>query len=388
MNDKLARLEIEKVVSKGEGLARDGNKIWFVPMSLPGEKIIASAVTEKKQFIKGEVVEIITPSLNRVSPFCPYYGICGGCDFQHVDYQEGVNIKQGIIQENLERIGHLDTSSFTMLPPITGAPVNYRRRVKFSVNQRLGTIGFLSRGTHDVVDITHCPLLTSGVDELLNNKRDILWNKAKIMDPFKKNSIITIPAFEGEDGQVTLDETEVSVTLLDKKLYVNANVFFQSNKELLEKMGEIVKEWTVGETVIDLYSGVGTFASIVENHKRKVFAVESDKKCIALAKKHLTHTQFITQDATRWIQNKGDFQVDTLIVDPPRIGLDPSLIQKIRNLKPRHVIYISCDSATFSRDASLFEKVGYKIKTFVFVDMYPHTSHMESIALMSRISGN
>ena len=388
MKEKMMRLEIEKVVSKGEGLARDGNKIWFVPMTLPGEKIIASAATEKKQFIKGEVVEIITSSPHRIPPFCPYYGICGGCDFQHVDYQEGVNIKQGIILENLERIGHLDTSSFTILPPITGSPVNYRRRVKFSVNQKRGTIGFLSRGTHDVVDITHCPLLTYGVDELLNNKRDVLWNKAKSIDPFKKNSIVTISAFEGEDGCVTLDETEVSVTLLSKKLYVNANVFFQSNKELLEKMGEIVKEWTVGNSIVDLYSGIGTFASIVENDTRKVIAVENDKKCIALAKKHLTHTQFITQDATRWIQSKGGLQVDTLIVDPPRIGLNPSLIQKIENFKPRHVIYISCDSATFSRDASLLEKVGYKVKTFVFVDMYPHTSHMESIALMSRTSGN
>ncbi len=384
MNNTLTTLLIEKVVSKGEGLARDGNKIWFVPMSLPGEKIVATPITIKKQFIKGEVVEIITPSPHRVTPFCPYYGICGGCDFQHVEYLEGVKIKEKIIIENLERIGHIDTNSFTLLPSITGSPLHYRGRVKFSLNQREETVGFLSRGTHDVVDITSCPLLSPSLNELLNDKRDLLWDKAKKIDPFKKNSVITISAFEGDNGLVTLDESEVSVTLLDKKLYVNANVFFQSNKEMLEKMGEIVKEWTVGETVVDLYSGIGTFASLVENDKRTVFAVESDKKCIALAQKHLKYTSFITTDATKWLKNRSSISCDTLIVDPPRVGLEPSLINSIGKLNPRHVIYISCDSATFSRDASLLEKVGYTISTLVFVDMYPHTSHMETVCLLER----
>lgn len=384
MSNTYTTLEIEKVVSKGEGLARDENKIWFVPFCLPGEKVVATPVSDKKQFIKGELVEIITPSIHRVTPFCPYYGTCGGCDLQHVSYSEQVKIKQGIIFENLERIGHIDTTSFTHLAPITGKDLHYRQRVKFSIHQKKGTIGFLARGTHDVVDITHCPLLSSSLNELLNEKRELLFDRVKKEDPFKKNSVFTISAFEGDDGRVTIDESEVNFTLLDTTLYVNANVFFQSNKELLQKMAHVVKEWTVGERIVDLFSGIGTFSSVIEEPDRKVFAVERDKKCIALAQKHLKHTHFITKDATIWMKSQSSLKVDTLIVDPPRVGLDSSIIQKIDSLNPQHFIYISCDSATFARDASLFKKVGYIIDTFVFVDMYPHTSHTETMALFKR----
>ncbi len=382
MKEGYTTLQIEKVVSKGEGLARDGNKIWFVPFTLPDEKVVATPHTLKKQFIKGELVEIITPSTYRVTPFCPYYEICGGCDFQHISYLEGVKLKEKIILENLQRLGGIDTESFTQLPPITGEDLHYRHRVKFSVDQRKGAIGFLARGTHDVVDINSCPLLSSSLNALLQQRKTI-WDRVKEIEPFSRNRVITISAFEGDDGIVTLDETPVNYTLLDVTLRVNANVFFQSNKELLQNMALLVKKWSVGNRIIDLFSGIGTFASVVEGVDKEVFAVERDKKCIHLAQKHLKHTKFITQDAAHWMKSKVGTHIDTLILDPPRVGLESSMIDNIHLMKPHHLIYISCDSATFARDASLLKKVGYNIDTFVFVDMYPHTSHTETMALFT-----
>ncbi len=373
-------LTIEKLVSKGEGLARCDNKVWFIPMTVPGEEILATPITQKKQFIKGELLKVLTPSIHRVPPFCSHYGICGGCDFQHIEYREQVRIKESIILENIERIGKIDTKSIKILPSLTGDDTHYRQRVRFSIDPRSQKIGFLSRNTHDVVDIQSCPLLSPSLNNLLRSNKDVLLRTARDTN----QGIATVSAFEGDEGIVTIDDTIVEVSLLNISLKVNAKVFFQSNQNILKKMAILVREWTVGETVVDLYSGIGTFASLVEGDSRKVYAVERDEKCISLAQKHLRTSTFITQDATKWMKNRTKEKVDTLIVDPPRVGLDPSMVENISILNPTHFIYISCDSATFSRDASLLEKVGYKIDTFVCVDMYPHTSHTETMALLKR----
>ncbi|NCB01172.1 MAG: class I SAM-dependent RNA methyltransferase [Spirochaetia bacterium] len=384
MKENLVSLTIEKVVAKGEGLAREGNKIWFVPFTLAHEKVLATAITIKKQFIRGELVEIIEASVDRVDPFCPYYGVCGGCDFQHVSYPKEVKIKEEIIVENLKRIGNIELNQEHLLPSITGNNLGYRARVRFSVDQKEGKIGFLARSSHDVVDITSCPLLTPSLNELLSVKRNILLDMAKEIDPFKSHPFLNIPAFEGDYGEVTLDENEVKVSLLSTQLFVNAHLFFQSNKEMLTKMAHVVKDWCIGETIVDLYSGIGTFASVIEGDNKRVFAVERDKKCLSLALKHLKFTTFITQDASSWIASLKKAKIDTLIVDPPRTGLESSMIKDIDRMNPTHFIYISCDSATFSRDAALLKKVGYIIDKFIFVDMYPHTSHTETMALFKR----
>ena len=378
-------LTIDKIVSKGEGLARDENSVWFIPGVLPQEKVSVIPTTKRKNFCRGEVLAILEPSVHRVEPFCPYYDQCGGCDMQHIDLDEQVAIKKEIVLENLKRIGKIEVDeasrTFTYGEPFSGQSLAYRKRVRFQVDLKNQRVGFIAKKSHQVVDIHSCPILSQSLNEFLGAKRELLLKRAKELSLQRHLAIVSVPAIEGDGGKVSINEETICVTVNEKPLFVNATVFFQTHQEVLSHMIDVVKRWSIGDTIIDLYSGIGTFASCVEKEGREVFAIERDRKCVALAKKHLTNTTFFTDDAELWIKKFPHQKVGTIIVDPPRAGLAVDVISSIRKIKPTHLIYISCDSATFSRDANLLIEKGYSLDTLEYLEMYPHTSHTETMAL-------
>ena len=384
----MVQLTVEKLVSKGEGLARHEGKAVFVRGALPGETVLAEVVQQTRDYDRAETVTVLESSPHRVVPACPYYDRCGGCDLQHAATDVQPAWKQEIVLENMRRIGSVDVQQNLHVLPVAFADGwTYRRRVRFHVDLEQHACGFLGRRSSDLIDIDHCPIFCDSLNRLLGEKRPLLLKAAlmrKEREPWQhKNRYIEVPAFAG-DTKVSLSETDVAVTIAQKTFWVDANVFFQNNRCLAPKMVDCVASQTTGTTIVDLYAGVGTFAAFVESPERRVVAVEKDKRCLSLAQKNLRYTEFLTQSAEQFSRVYTTQQVDTVIVDPPRSGLDAKVVHTIASWKPQQIIYVSCDSVTLARDCSRFERFGYRVKTLQVFDLYPQTSHIECIVTISQ----
>jgi 23S rRNA (uracil1939-C5)-methyltransferase len=177
-----------------------------------------------------------------------------------------------------------------------------------------------------------------------------------------------------------------SVNLLGKKIVADNRGFFQSNTEVFKMLLENELKGLEGKFAIDLFSGVGPFAAILEDNFEKVIAVEADERCLRVAKKNLKKTKFFTEKAEEWAVSQPDLKPDLLVVDPPREGLDAKLIKMIASWKPERVLYVSCDPVTQARDLRIFaEETGYKLDSVRGYDFYPQTHHMESVAWLSLV---
>lgn len=376
------RLEIEKLVTKGDGLARHEGKAVFVSGALPGETVLARVTETKGDYLRAQTSEVLVASDQRVVPLCPYYDECGGCDLQHASLDAQVVAKQAVVAENLLRVGSIDISDDTIhvLQVVRSPAWGYRTRVRFHVDIEGNRAGFLARQSNDLVDIRHCPILCESLNRLLGEKRPLLMRAAAMRRATEgwqqRKRWVEVPVFAGDD-RVSLSTTEVSVEILGKKLWADSNVFFQSNRAVLPEMVEFVRTRVTGTSIVDLYAGVGTFSAFVEGHDRQVVAVERDKRCLELARKHLLQTEFFTQSAEHWGRSRRSARVDTVIVDPPRTGLDRDVVEAIASWKPETIIYMSCDNVTLARDCKRLAAHGYRVDTLRVFDLYPQTSHIE-----------
>ena len=383
------RLDAEKLVAKGDALARHEGKAVFVSGALPKETVLARVVESKGDYMRAETIEVIKPAEGRSVPACPHYLTCGGCDLQHASYDLQVFSKQAIVEENLLRIGGIDVSdgSVEVLPTATSAPWGYRNRVRFHVDIEGERAGFLARQSDELVDIRHCPVLCDSLDRLLDEKRPLLMKAALMRRSTEgwqhRKRWIEVPAFAG-DTQVSLSTREVSVQVLDTQLWADSNVFFQSNTALLPEMATFVRSHVTGTQVVDLYAGVGTFSAFVEGPGRQVVAIERDKRCLELASRNLAQTEFFGQSAEHWSRSRRNRRVDTVIVDPPRTGLDREVVDAIAGWGAATIIHVSCDSVTLARDCKRFAQKGYRLTTLRLFDLYPQTSHTECAVVLSK----
>jgi 23S rRNA (uracil1939-C5)-methyltransferase len=378
------RLTIEKLVEGGDGLARSGGKTIFVAGALPMEEVMAAIVEDKGDFSRAVVQSILSPSPDRVVPACPYYQECGGCDLQHLEAGMQTVHKEKICKENLKRIGGLDIdapeSGVVLIPTATSPSWGYRSRVRFHVDLVNGRAGFLAKKSEELVDIGSCPVLCPSLDKLLGEKRPLLLKAARMRKASEGwqagKRYVEVPAFAGDRG-VSLSSHEVSVEVAGKTFLVDSDVFFQSNRLVLPAMVDFVRSRVTGKRIMDLYSGVGTFAAFVEGEGQSVVAVERDARCLELASKKLQSTEFFTQSAEHWARSRKAQPVSTVIVDPPRGGLDESVVTALGSWRPKTILYISCNSVTLARDIKRLATHGYRAKAFQMFDLYPQTSHTE-----------
>jgi 23S rRNA (uracil1939-C5)-methyltransferase len=385
------RLTIEKMVEGGDGFARNAGKTVFVTGALPSEEVMVKVVEDKGDFSRAVVEGFLRKSEDRVSPPCPYYELCGGCDLQHVRSESQSEYKVAICKENLKRIGGLDVDSAEMavqqLPVTTGDFWEYRSRVRFHVDIETGRAGFLARKSEELVDIASCPILCKSLNRLLGEKRPLLIKAAKMRRATegwqRTKRYIEVPAFAGDKG-LSLSSHEVSVEVCGKNFLVDSNVFFQSNRFVLPAMIDFVKNHISGNRIMDLYSGVGTFAAFVEGEGKSVIAVERDERCLELAKKNLHSTEFFTQSAEHWVRSRKGEKVSTVIVDPPRGGLDTTVVKALGLWRPKTIIYVSCNSVTLARDIKRFAEFGYRVRDFQVFDLYPQTSHVEMAVCLDK----
>ncbi len=374
-------LRIEKYVNGAYGLAHDGSgRVHLVSNALPGELVMEEDVQEKGSMVISSCGSVLEKSPLRIDPVCPLYGICGGCDFLIVDEKTSAELKQQAVEDNLKRIAGLDNMP-VFEPPVYGSFERYRGRCRIHVDPRLKRAGFLARGSSSLVEVGSCPALSAKLDSFLSSSKDILFKRARTLMIEKglnrDSGCVEIPMQEGSDG-VSLGRERVFAC----GYVVSAEVFFQSNLRLLPDLLSFVHDNAVGNVVVDLYSGVGTFSRLFEGEERKVYAVERQKECLSLSKINAPSAHSFTDDAALFAKRISS-HVDTVIVDPPRVGLAKGVPSSISSLGASRIIYVSCDSITASRDLASFAK-AYSVVSAKLFDFYPGSSHEETVFILDR----
>jgi 23S rRNA (uracil1939-C5)-methyltransferase len=374
------KLTIEKVIPGGSGLGRsEAGQVVFVPGTLPGELILCEPVEVKRDFIRAELVEVLEPSEHRMKPPCPLAEVCGGCDFQHISYGYQAELKRLFIKEALARTGGFDADTIDVgMQADVNQGEAYRIRSKFHVDSVNGYVGFLSAKSDRVVPVDYCLVLDPRLQSRFELERDS-WTDT------------SIPMVAGDRDAGIFDE-QVSLTIHPSMMEahtfnINARVFFQSNQRVFEQLlDDVISPLPSGREAMDLFAGVGTFSAFLSKRFDHITAVERDKRCLSLAQSHLdgNKVSFHSQSVERWRSRNGS--PDLIIVDPPRTGIPGKALDWLVKSRAEMIIYVSCNPVTLSRDLSrLCVPEGYRIKHISGYDFYPHTSHVETAAILTKL---
>jgi 23S rRNA (uracil1939-C5)-methyltransferase len=346
------RITIEKLVHGGSGLGEVSGKRIFVPYSAPGDELEVSITADHGTWAEAEIESIVHPAPCRVSPPCPVFGRCGGCQWQHISYEAQLEWKRLILIETLERIGKITD------PPVLETLASpkqwyYRNRIQLHGDSR-GHVGFYGPRSKEVVEFGECIIADEHINQELAARREELSKRTKG---------IALRAGGGEG-------------------------FSQVNPTQNEQMKELLCQWlkeVPHRTVLELYAGAGNLTFAVAKIAERVVASDIDGRAIRLARQRQDkgegpNIEFVraagAQAARRFTEG-----CDAVVVDPPRTGC-ADVIAAIVSVRPQNIFYISCDPATLARDVHSFSERGYNLVRALPIDMFPQTYHVESLAML------
>jgi 23S rRNA (uracil1939-C5)-methyltransferase len=379
---------VERLVHGGEGLAHHHGQVVLVPYSVPGDRLVVETVLQKRDFVRARIVQVLEPSQLRTGPQCIYFGQCGGCQLQHIGYEGQLNLKAAVVAEQLERIGGLSPEvSPTLASPL---PFKYRNHARFSVD-RTGRVGFTRYRSHSIVPIDVCLLMADAINSVVRQVQGRLRGifQLSVRYGHYTGQLLVNPPLSLLDiygirsGQPYYEEK-----LLGRTYRVSAASFFQVNTPAAEMLVKTVLDFLElegHETVVDAYSGVGTFAVILAEKARAVIGIEESPSAVEDALFNVAGL-----DNVRIVRGKVEEvlpslreKVDAVVLDPARVGCEPAVIEALRSRRPGKVVYVSCDPATLARDLKLITAEGmYRVRRVQPVDMFPQTYHIESVALL------
>jgi 23S rRNA (uracil1939-C5)-methyltransferase len=379
----IVEARVEKIVPGGHGLAFAEELTLFVDLAVPGDRLHVNLREIKGKIAFAEIQSIIEPAAERIDPPCPYVGVCGGCNFQQMDYEAQLAAKVEIARDCLRRIGKFDYENEI---PIISSPAGfgYRLRAQWHINRDLQKVGYYRRDSRDLISIEHCPILAPELDDALQRVRgEIDWNS---FWPDKG----AIDAAVGSDGSVSLHSEqldlgndEISVDTAGESYRFSAKVFFQGNKFLIDKLVETAIGDASGAAALDLYSGVGLFTLPLARRFQRVSAVEEYGPAVEYAKKNaveFANVEIIERPVGRFVaEHKVGDVIDFVLLDPPRSGTEKKTVLDLIRLRPRHVSYVSCDPSVLARDLRRFLDGGYRIASITAVDLFPQTHHVETV---------
>ena len=372
-------LTIEKLVYGGDGLARLDGKVIFTPYVLPGEAVQADIDRVKNDLWRGRLIEVTSPSAARVTPQCPYFQRCGGCNYQHADYAFQVDQKRSILREVLRRVGKIEFDS--EIEAIFGEPWQYRNRAQLHIEN--GAVGYFEHGSHTLCAIDHCPI----VSPVLNGAIAKLKTE--------------LPAFRWFTGTVELftNETDVQVNVLDRvpapirSLFeslgtsgsieydgfrVGRNSFFQVNRFLIDRLLDCTMGEASGDSALDLYAGVGLFSARLAKQFKQVTAVESSRGAFRDLEHNVPSVTAENKTTEEYLAAL-EKTPGLILVDPPRAGLGKQVVRELIRIRPPYLTIVSCDPATLARDLQGLLASGYKIEKLTLIDLFPQTFHLEAI---------
>lgn len=424
---------IESLDADGRGIARVAGKVLFVDGALPGERVMARRTQDHKTFERGEMLSVIKSSPLRVTPPCTHFGVCGGCSLQHLEPAAQVAIKQRQLEDNLWRIGKVRPQR--ILPPIFGPSLGYRSKARLSVRTpktRGAMVGFRERNSNYVVDMTQCLTLDPRVGQRIQDLRALIGNMQSPQDfpqievaatpaavalvfrhmrPLADSDLQLLRAF-GKDhalqiwlqprGPDTVHPLEpqqpeplyYDLTEYQLRLRFDPLVFTQVNQtvnQVMVRRAMALLQPQPGEHILDLFCGLGNFTLPIARLGAQVLGIEGDARLVSLAQENaeanglagLAHYQVADLTQAQMTDFAMSGPIDKMLIDPPRSGA----LEVLRSLTPgvRRLVYVSCNPATLARDADyLVHERGYTLKAAGVVNMFPHTAHVESIALFEQ----
>jgi 23S rRNA (uracil1939-C5)-methyltransferase len=378
---ELLEVRIESIAAGGAGLARIDGKPVFIKGGIPGDKLVCRITKDHRSWAEAELTELLDASQDRVHPVCGLYGICGGCNLQHLDYKAQLAAKTDILKDAFVRIGGCSPPEPIVIP---SEPWEYRNRMQFhaireSGKKSAGVIwGLKSEKSASAVPVPDCPIADPGIRKLLGEE------KKSFLTPLGKDRFTVYAR-----GDLFLSEGANSrgkTRILDHEIALDASLFFQSNGAMLEKLiGDllvIAEEADHSMPMADLFCGVGTFAAFLGKLFPRSDLVEENKAAIALARENLAaQGDFLAQRGEDWVKRNSPKGYGFIIVDPPRQGLSQSLALRLAAEGPPLLLYVSCDPATLARDSKILTAGNYSLRELRFYDFYPQTAHIESLAI-------
>jgi len=382
-------VEIERILPGGAGLAHACGHTILVALAAPGDRLRVRIERRRGSVAFASITQILKPSVARVEPPCPYFGRCGGCDFQQLTYEAQLAAKVEIIRDCLRRIARIEPSEHL---PITPAPAawRYRSRARWQYDPNRGRLGYYELASHRVVDVVECPVIVPALQEKLTALR------AGMQAHTLPENADEFQAVTGDDGvslapPTSEDEASERARVIGGEHYrFDADCFFQINHQLLEPLIREAIRDEHGEMALDLYCGVGLFTLPLARRFTRVVAVEGSPTSAEFARRNLaaarlTNARIQTAHVGEWFSRQDNSlpPIDFLLLDPPRAGAEPEAINGILSLRPRRISYVSCDPATLARDLRSLTTHGYRLDSVAAFDLFPQTHHVETIARLT-----
>ncbi len=440
-------LKIENCTLGGSGVGRYDGMAIFVPGAVDGDEIKAHILKVKSSYAFAKIHEIVTPSSKRTESACPVFLKCGGCSFMHIDYSEEAKIKEEHVKDCFKKFAGFEPTFEEMIKAENVLRYRNKAQYPVRQNGDNVDIGFYAPHSHRVVncedcllepkefadilevikghiiknniscyneedntglirhiflrkgersgEIMVCPVINGNfvpkqnelVEKLIASSENI---KSIIINKNKKATNVVL----GEECETIYGKDYITDTLCGLEFRISPLSFYQVNTSQAEKLYNKAKEFanlSGDETVIDLYCGTGTIGLTVAKDVKEVIGVEIVEQAVEDAYKNaeingISNARFICADAfeaARQLENEG-VKPDVIILDPPRKGCSPQVIETVVRMSPDKVVYISCDPATLARDCKTFDENGYEVKRITTVDLFARTSHVECVVLMSR----
>lgn len=385
VNDRM-KVKIESIAFGGDGVGRVNHFVVFVPFAAEGDELEIVITQVKKRFLRGRIFRIITHSPWRVRPLCPYYGECGGCCYQHLDYPYQLAVKKKQVEDVFSKIGKI---AHPPVLEVVASPRVYHYRGKAQVHVEAASedlrLGFLDVSGANLMDIETCAIM----DESINEQLRLLRERKPSRGLEKMRSTV----WSAHDAQQTHRGRAVIRMVKNRKFFVPPEGFFQANLYLTDRLVDEVCRMVAAEkagTLVDAYCGCGLFSVFLSPWARKIIGIELDEQSVDFARKNaeesgVVNAEFLCGDVMSVLENnflRVGRKMDVLILDPPRAGCPRTVLEMIGRLKPRRIVYISCNPATQARDARFLLGGGYVLKNLLPLDMFPQTQHIEVIGLL------
>ncbi len=389
-------LEIEKLIYGGEGIGRVNQQAVFVAYAAPGDRVRIRITKIERNFARGVIEEILAPSADRRSAPCQHFGICGGCQLQHLNYAAQLKAKAEFIRSSLQRIGGIQWEENI---EILGADeFGYRSRAEIKIQRTedgVPNLGFFQANSHEVCNITECPVLLPEANralQRLHDKPKLVHKRAtRIFLAVSDDETVMVPA-TGENAKAAEIDAQGTIhqTIAGFQFAFGIRSFFQGNRLLIEQLVSTATSDARGAIAFDLYAGAGLFSLPIAKYFEQVYAVEGSKLSgnhgINNAKtNHIKNVNFDIKSVEAWLKYDAPklSRPDWVILDPPRAGAGEIVVNRLMELKPLAITYVSCDPATLARDLKTLTKTNYKIDSIIGLDMFPQTYHVETVVKLS-----
>jgi 23S rRNA (uracil1939-C5)-methyltransferase len=413
-------LQLEKLTYGGAAMGRlpDGRAV-FVLFGLPGERVSVRLTEQKRGFARGELVELLEPSPHRIEPRCIHFGLCGGCHYQHIPYEEQLRAKTEILREQLMRIGRIENPPVHEMIP-SPSPWNYRNHVQFHLTED-AKLGYVTAVRPGIFPISECHLPEGVLNAIwpqlefepetniervsLRTGKDydsmlILESNSPESPELEIEACISVAHVFEEHTVVIAGSDHVLITVLNRDFRVSAASFFQVNTAMAEKMVEhVLAHLPSGQsaTLLDVYCGAGLFSAFLAPKFERVIGIESAPSAcedFAYNLDEFENVELYEGLAEEILPGlAGRIGRDSIperdsptcvVVDPPRAGLDKLIVDELISLRPQVVVYVSCDPSTLARDAARLIQGGYQLRQVTPFDLFPQTFHIESISFFER----